>query len=307
MSNVQPTCTFQPALRGFLALLLVGSINGCTPVDLGFLAPAGKVASEQRDLFLWIIGLTLIVVLPVIVLTPVLLWRYRYGQRHAAYRPRWDFSLPMEILSWGVPVLVVIALGVLTWQRTHQLDPYKPLAGTSAPLEIQVIAMDWKWLFIYPQQRIASLNELVIPIGRAVHLSLTSATVMQALFIPRLSGQIYAMAGMRTQQYLQADVVGEFIGRNSQFSGAGFQAQHFKTRSMSAQAFDDWAAQTRQSGEALNCKDYLQLSQTQSLSGPLTYRDVQAGLFDEALRLAHPPGKGCIAAQVADRQDTHHE
>lgn len=260
-------------------IVLAACLGGCTPISLGFLDPAGPTASGQRVLFFWIVGLALVVVLPVLIITPWLLWRYRYGQDTAPYRPRWEYSLPMEILTWGVPVLVVVVLGVLTWQRTHQLDPYHPLTGNTPPLEIQVIAMDWKWLFIYPDQGVATLNQLAIPKGRSVHLSLTSASVMQSLLIPRLSGQIYAMAGMHTQQYLQADAVGTFTGRNTQFNGAGFQKQAFEVRSLTPQAFEGWLASARRSPLSLDCDRYRELARRQSTEGPSLYRDAPAGLF----------------------------
>lgn len=275
--------TMRAPLVGALAVC----VSGCSPVGFGFLHPAGPVASAQRELFFWIVGLSLVVVLPVLLLTPVLLWRYRYGQRQAAYRPRWEFSLPLEILSWGVPVLVVVLFGVLTWERTRQLDPYRPLPGPAPAFEVQAIALDWKWLFIYPEQGVATVNELVIPSGRSVHLSMTSATVMQSLMIPRLAGQIYAMAGMQTEQYLQADAPGEFAGRNTQFNGFGFQEQNFKTRALEPQGFEQWLEETRQAQATLNCTSYLQLSQTRSLAPPSRYSSIQPGLFDWVMHSFH--------------------
>ncbi|MDB6141941.1 MAG: cytochrome ubiquinol oxidase subunit [Pseudomonas sp.] len=280
MPTQQPSRLLPRKTQRYWALMAAACLGGCSPLGLGFLSPAGPVANVQRALFFQVIGLSLVVVLPVIVLTPWLVWHYRYAQKDAPYRPKWEFSLAMEIVSWGVPVLIVVLLGLLTWDRTQRLDPYRPLAQTSAPLEVQVVAMDWKWLFIYPQQGIASLNELVIPSGRQVHLSLTSATVMQSLLIARLSGQIYAMAGMRTQQYLQADANGQFLGRNTQFNGAGFQAQAFDTHAVSAQAFEEWVVQARSSDTSLDCAHYQLLNQPQLVREPQRYRDVQPGLFE---------------------------
>ena len=212
--------------------------------------------------------------------------------------------MPMEILTWGVPVLVVIALAVPTWQRSHTLDPYRPILGGTPPLEVQVIAMDWKWLFIYPSQGVASLNELVIPSGQPVHLSLTSATVMQSLFIPRLSGQIYAMAGMRTQQYLQADAAGTFNGRNTQFNGDGFQQQAFATRAMSPHAFNDWLANTRRTGQALSCDRYMSLAHEQSTLPAENYRVVTPGLFSAVLAAA---SHAALPACASSGMDSTHE
>ena len=288
-----------PAMRASLIGALAVCASGCSPVSFGFLHPAGPVASAQRELFFWIVGLSMVVVLPVLLLTPWLLWRYRYGQQQSAYRPRWEFSLPMEVLSWGVPVLVVILLGVLTWERTHQLDPYRPFPGPAPALEVQAIALDWKWLFIYPQQGVATVNELVIPSGRGVHLSLTSATVMQSLMIPRLAGQIYAMAGMNTQQYLQADAPGEFTGRNTQFNGFGFQEQRFNTRAVEPQAFEQWVQETRQKSTTLDCASYLQLSRTPSLVSPDRYGSVQPALFEWVMHSFHAPShRACDTASL---------
>lgn len=283
----------------FLAFL----VSGCSPLDSGFLNPAGPIAAAQRELFFWVIGLTLIVVIPVIVLTPWLLWRYRWRQRKAAYQPRWDFSLPIDCLAWGVPALVVIVLGILTWQRTHQLDPYRPIAGSAPPLEVHVIALDWKWLFIYPQQGIATLNQLVIPSGRVVHLSLTSATVMQSMLIGQLSGQIYAMAGMRTQQYLQADKDGVYVGRNTQFNGVGFQQQSFQVQAVSPQVFAQWLNTAQQSPDALDCERYRSLEE-QSLVAAQTWRITEQNLL---LRVINSFQKPAAPACGNPAQEPRHD
>jgi cytochrome o ubiquinol oxidase subunit 2 len=291
----------QNSVRHWGLYPLVSLISGCSPISTGFLNPAGPIAASQRELFFWVIGLTLIVVVPVIVLTPWLLWRYRWRQRRAAYRPRWDFSLPIDCFTWGVPVLVVIGLGGLTWQRTHQLDPYRPLPGTEPPVQVQVVALDWKWLFVYPQLGIATLNELVIPSGRPVHLSLTSDTVMQSLLIGQLSGQIYAMPGMRTQQYLQADKDGTYIGRNTQFNGARFQQQHFPVRAISPQAFAQWSSTAQQSSAVLDCERYRSLGKDPSLVSAQTWRVTEPALFNEvidAFRMPVTPACGSSAKEA---------
>lgn len=291
--------TTDKVFRPWVALPLACLLSGCSPIDGGFLNPAGPVAAAQRELFFWVIGLTLIVVIPVLVLTPWLLWRYRWRQRQAAYQPRWDFSWPVDCMTWGVPLLIVLALGTLTWQRSHQLDPYRPLASTLPPLEVQVIALDWKWLFIYPQQGIATLNQLVIPSGRPVHLSLTSATVMQSLLIGQLSGQIYAMAGMRTQQYLQADKEGIYGGRNTQFNGVGFQQQSVEVRAVSPQAFAQWLSEARQSPDALDCARYRRLGES-SIAPAHTWRMTEPDLFNgviNAFRMPATPACGSPAQE----------
>jgi cytochrome o ubiquinol oxidase subunit 2 len=279
-------------------------IAGCTPAQQGFLAPASGLAAAQRDLLLWIVGLGLVVVLPVLILTPWLLWRYRHGRANAVYRPGWDFSLPMDCLTWGVPVLVVMVLGAMTWQRSHELDPYRPIPGPAKAIEVQVIALDWKWLFIYPDQGIASVNQLVIPAGRSVHLTLTSASVMQSLHIPRLAGQIYAMAGMRTQQYLQADEAGRYQGRNTQFNGEGFQDQIFSTLVLPPSGFERWLQETRGAATALSCQGYRQLSNASTFADVHRYSGVPTGLFDNVVQAFHSPAHSQCREQA---QEQRHE
>ncbi|QNR00433.1 cytochrome ubiquinol oxidase subunit II [Pseudomonas oryzihabitans] len=260
-------------------LVLAASLTGCSPLQHGFLAPAGLAASGERDLLLWIVGLALVVVLPVILLTPLIVWRYRHGNTRAAYRPRWEFSWLLDVFAWGVPALIVAVLAFLVWTRTHSLDPYRSPTPGEAPLEVQVIGLDWKWLFLYPEQGIATVNELVLPAGRPVQLRLTSDTVMQSLLLPRLGGQIYAMAGMQTQRYLQVPAPGQFEGRNAQYSGEGFQDQHFPIRVLAEADFQAWTRQVGQAREALDCAHYQVLARPGTLEQAAEWRLTQPALF----------------------------
>jgi cytochrome o ubiquinol oxidase subunit 2 len=259
--------------------VLAASLTGCSPLQHGFLAPAGLAASGERDLLLWIVGLALVVVLPVILLTPLIVWRYRHGNTRAAYRPRWEFSWLLDVFAWGVPALIVAVLAFLVWTRTHSLDPYRSPTPGEAPLEVQVIGLDWKWLFLYPEQGIATVNELVLPAGRPVQLRLTSDTVMQSLLLPRLGGQIYAMAGMQTQRYLQIPAPGQFEGRNAQYSGEGFQDQHFPIRVLAEADFQAWTRQVGQAREALDCAHYQVLARPGTLKQAAEWRLTQPALF----------------------------
>lgn len=261
-------------------LVLVLASAGCALQGNGFLNPVGPTAEAERQLFFEVTALTLIVVVPVLVLTPWIVWRYRRGNKQSAYRPKWEFSWPLEILAWGVPVLIVIALGLLLWNRTLRLDPYRPLSAALPPVEIQVVGLDWKWLFIYPRQGIATLNELVIPVGRPVHLTLTSDTVMQSFMVPNLAGQVYAMAAMKSQLNLQADRAGEFLGENTQYNGKGFQKQKFRTRAVSEQDFSRWLEHVKETGKRLDCDQYAGLMKQTLVPKPVHYARAEAGLFE---------------------------
>ena len=221
----------------------------------------------------------LIVVLPVYLLTIGFAWRYRAANRSARYAPDWAYSPRIDAVIWAVPTLIVVALGTLVWVYTHRLDPYRPLQGDGPPLVIQAVAMDWKWLFIYPDEKIAAVNELVIPSGRPVTIALTSDTVMNAFFVPELAGQIYAMAGMETRLNFRADRDGTYVGRNTQYSGSGFADQSFTLRAVPAQAYDDWIDLLRQSPRALNQEAYAALAAPSSKVPVAYYSAVPENLF----------------------------
>ncbi len=240
----------------FLLLLLAG----CTSEHSSFLAPQGPVAAAQRQHLFEVIALVMVAVLPVLVLTPVIAWRYRRRNERSQYAPKWDFSWPLEVAIWGVPVCVVAILGVLLWRSTQALDPYAPLQTGTPPLRVQVVGLDWKWLFIYPNEHIASVGELAFPADRSLALELTSDTVMQSFFIPALGSQIFAMAGMVTKLHLKADGPGRFKGENAQFNGKGFQEQKFTAVAMPPDAFENWVRKARAKGIPLNESNYDKLA-----------------------------------------------
>ncbi|KIC40358.1 cytochrome O ubiquinol oxidase [Ruegeria sp. ANG-R] len=217
-----------------------------------FLEPAGQIASDQRSHLLWVTGITMIAVIPVFVLLPLILLRYRRGRSGATYKPRWEYSLPLEITMWGVPLFLVGVLSLALWQSTHKLDPYKPIEGAGPPVNVQVVGLDWKWLFIYPDLGIASVGELAIPVDQPVAMTLTTDTVMQSFIISSLAGQIYAMPGMTTELHVMADTVGAFEGENTQYNGNGFVGQKFMTRAMDTADFDGWVQKVKSDGVALD-------------------------------------------------------
>ena len=239
---------------GLFAAVLLLMVSGCsTETHLSFLNPQGPIAAAQREHFYWVLGImAVLVAAPVFLLLPFFAWRYRYGNKTAQYTPKWKFSRLLEILSWGGPITIVAVLAVFVWRDSHRLDPYKPLASSQPALRVQAIGYDWKWLFIYPDQGIASIGMLAMPVGRPLAIEMTSATVMQSLFIPALGGQIYAMGGMVTKLHLLASKPGRSLGENTMYNGDGFHQQKFDAVAMTPDDFNAWVGKVRASGIALD-------------------------------------------------------
>ena len=260
--------------------LLTGS---CGLANAPVLDPKGPVALAERDLLFTAVAFMLIVIVPVFALTFWFAWRYRASNKTARYDPDWSYSARIDAVVWLVPALIVTTLGVLLWIDTHKLDPYKRLPSAGPVLEVEVIAQDWKWLFIYPEQGIATVNQLALPSGTPLSLRLTSDTVMNSFYIPALSGQIYAMAGMVTRLNLLADSAGHFTGRNTQYSGAGFSDQHFEAIALSQVDFEGWVAEVKQSTEQLDAATYRALA-APSRKHPVThYSTVEPDLFGKVV------------------------
>jgi cytochrome o ubiquinol oxidase subunit 2 len=257
------------------------------------LHPAGPVALAERDVLFRAFLIMMIVVIPVFVLTFWFAWRYRASNPHGRYQRDWNSGL-VDAITWTVPALIVISVAVHVWIYTHRLDPYRPLPGP-APLEVQVVAQDWKWLFIYPEQGVAAVNELAFPADRPLALTITSDTVMNSFFVPALGGQIYAMAGMRTRLHLAADAPGRFVGRNTQYSGDGFADQSFAAVAMPTTDFDAWVAQARQA-RRLDGAAYADLARPSEANPVAYYAEPDPGLFDAivakyAYAVERPPYK----------------
>lgn len=251
-------------------------LTGCS-WDL--LNPSGSIGVQTRNLIVLATALMLLVVIPVIIMTLVFAWRYRETNTKAEYAPRWSHSTKIEVVVWGIPCVIVAMLGIIIWETTHKLDPFRPIESNVAPLEVDVVALDWKWLFIYPQYGVASLNELPIPVGTPINFRITAESTMNALFIPRLGSMVYAMAGMQTKLHLIADETGVFDGRSAAYSGSGFSDMHFRTIATSRGEFDAWIARAKASGHTLDESEYRKLEQPSSKDPVTVYARVEPRLF----------------------------
>lgn len=263
-----------------LSLLLIG---GCAALQHGVVNHAGPVAAQEWHLYLTLAVVLIFVAGPVLLLVPIIAYHYRISNKGDSFDPDWGFSWPLEGLIWLPPTGIVIGLSILLWNATHRLDPYRPLPSAQAPIEVQVVALDWKWLFIYPQEGVASVNQLSIPVGRPVHLTLTSGTVMQSLLIPQLAGQIYAMAGMRTQLHLAASRAGVFRGENTQFNGDGFQEQKFDVIALPPAEYRNWLARVHAAKRPLDARAVGIVTGRSVARHPVFFSQVPAGLFEHLM------------------------
>ncbi len=271
------------------AMLSLLFLTGCDALRHGVMHHAGPIAASQWQLSV-IVGIVLVFVAgPVLLLTPLIAWHYRLSNKNSAFKPDWTFSWILEGFIWIPPTGIVIGLGFVLWHYTHTLDPYRPIASNQQALEIQAVALDWKWLFIYPDSQVAAVNQMAIPVGRPVHISLTSGTVMQSMLVPRLAGQIYAMAGMTTQLNLAASKPGVFRGENTQFNGRGFQNEKFDVVALSAVDYGRWLTRARASAHPLDGKALAQLFQQSSPRQPTFFSSVPPGLFKHILVWSQEP------------------
>jgi len=246
----------------------------------GVLDPHGPVGKAERVILYDSTAIMLAVVIPVIVLTLVFAWWFRAKNKRAQYRPDWEYSGRIEMITWSIPALVILFLGGIAWTGSHDLDPSVPLAESTPPLDIDVVSLDWRWLFIYPREGIASLNRLVVPAGVPLRFRLTSTTVMNSFFVPQLGSQIYAMPNMVTRLSLQADHPGTFEGLSAQFSGDGFSDMRFDLVATGSEAFKDWVSTTKTQGGVLDAGTFEELNKPAKAEGPQTYAQVGEGLFD---------------------------
>lgn len=297
-----PTATTVMSLKSHRGWLLpvVLMLTGCHTV---LMSPSGDVALQQRNLILTSLVLMLLIIVPVIVMTLLFAWRYRASHKRDDYDPEWDHSTMLELLIWSAPLLIIIALGAVTWVSTHKLDPYHKLERLSAgrevpgdvkPLEIDVVALDWKWLFIYPEQGIATINEVAAPVDRPIRFKITASTVMNSFFVPALAGQIYAMPNMQTTLQAVINKPGDFEGFSANYSGAGFSGMHFVFRGMSDAQFDQWIGKAR-SGHTLDRAAYLQLVQPSQNDPVSRFAKVSPGLFEAIVNNCVVPGQTCMS------------
>ncbi|MBV9248966.1 MAG: ubiquinol oxidase subunit II [Acetobacteraceae bacterium] len=274
-------------LPSLFVLLL--TLAGCSG---GVLEPKGPIGYANIKILLDALGIMLVIVVPTLIALLVFAWWFRESNTRANYLPHWVYSGRIELVVWSIPLLVIMFLAGLIWIGSHDLNPYRPIASRSRPVEVQVVSLDWKWLFIYPDQGIASVNQLVVPEGVPVHFSLTSASVMNSFFVPQLGSMIATMNGMVTQLYLEAAHAGDFYGESAQYSGNGFSDMHFILHAVTENDFASWVAATQRAGPALDQAAYIKLSQQSENVAPFTYRTVDPVLFQAIVTLQLPSGPG---------------
>ncbi|MGB7177690.1 MAG: ubiquinol oxidase subunit II [Xanthobacteraceae bacterium] len=275
--------------RASVALIvLMLPLAGCA----GVLDPRGPIGDAERLILFDSVAIMLVIVIPVILATLGFAFWFRASNDRAVYRPTWTFSGQLELLVWAIPALVITFLGGIAWFGSHALDPYRALPSETAPLEIEVVSLDWKWLFIYPNDGIASVNQLVIPISTPVHFKLTSSGVMNSFFVPQLGSQIYTMAGMTSQLNLQADSAGDYAGLSAQFSGDGFADMRFSVRALPSDLYQKWLTEAKAGDSALDMPAYAQLAKQSIVTKPMTYRAVDPHLFDAVVGETAPAAPG---------------
>ncbi len=266
-------------------------LAGC---QAAILDPKGPIGEANRTILIDSLVIMLAIVVPTILATFAFAWWFRASNRKATYRPDWEFSARIEMVVWSIPVMVILLLGGVTWIGAHMLDPGRPIDETTEPLDVEVVSLDWKWLFIYPKQQVATLNRLVIPVGSQVRFSLTSASVMNTFFVPQLGSMIYTMNGMTTTLHLQADHPGTYRGISGHFSGDGFPDMHFDVEAMPAAQFAAWAAGALGQGPALDDARYRALLPQTVGDPPATFGSVDPDLFRKIVSLHIEPGPGPV-------------
>ena len=292
---------FPARLRLLPLLAALPLLSGC---GLIVLDPAGDVARQQGDLIVLSTVLMLLIIVPVMGLTIFFTWKYRASNKEATYKPDWDHSTQLELVIWSAPLLIIICLGAVTWVATHLLDPYRPLARTgpgqpvaaeAKPLDVQVVALDWKWLFIYPEQGVATVNELALPVNRPVRFRISSSSVMNSFYVPALAGQIYAMPGMETKLHGVFDKTGNYEGFSANYSGWGFSNMRFAVKSLPAGKFDKWVAATKAAAEGDLSRDtYLKLEKPTHKEPVRRFAASDPQLFDAVVNMCVEPGKMCM-------------
>jgi cytochrome o ubiquinol oxidase subunit II len=294
-----------PLSRSLLRLPLAGTmamLSGCNMVVMN---PTGDIAVQERNLILLSLGVMLLIIVPVLFMIVLFAWRYRRGNANKTYDPSFDHSTTLELIIWSCPLLIIIALSAVTWTATHLLDPFRPLERIAPgrpvpanvrPLEVQVVALDWKWLFIYPEQGIATVNELALPVDVPVRFSITSSTQFNTFYAPTLAGMIYAMPGMRSELNAVLNKAGDSWGYSGNFTGAGYSDMRFRLHGMAPADFDRWVSGVKSGGQgALATANYLQLEKP-SAKAPVThFGSVAPGLFLRAVNQCVAPGTVCMA------------
>lgn len=292
-------------VKVLLVAPLLVFLSGCNAVVM---APAGDVAMQQRDLILISTFLMLLIIVPVLALVVIFARKYRHTNTEAKYEPDWDHSTHLELVIWAAPLAIIICLGAVTWVGTHLLDPYRqlgriapgqPVSADVEPLEIEVVALDWKWMFIYPQYDVATINELYAPVDRPISFKLTSSTVMNAFYIPAMAGMIYAMPGMQTRLHGVINNPGEYKGISSHYSGAGFSGMHFKVHGVDDAQFDAWVEDVRQSPDMLNRQRFLELEKPSENVAAMHFAGVENGLYTAVVNMCVELDKMCMSEMMS--------
>ncbi len=290
-------------LKRFIQSIVALSLPLLAGCDMVVMSPSGDIAAQQRDLILVSTVLMLLIIVPVLFLTLYFAWHYRRSNTEATYDPEWHHSTRLEVVIWSAPLAIIIALGAVTWISTHKLDPYRPLDRLDAnrpmpadakPLTVEVVALDWKWLFFYPELGIATVNELAAPVDVPINFKITSTSVMNSFYIPALAGQVYAMPGMETKLHAVINHEGEYKGFSANYSGEGFSHMTFKFHGLTQQGFDDWIARVKTQGTALNRDAYLKLEKPSEKEPVRYYANADKDLYRAILNLCAEPGKMCV-------------
>ena len=279
-------CQWPGSVRSFLAASLLILVSGC---NRGVLDPIGPTAAQEKQLLINATAIMLAIIVPTMIATVAFAWWFRRGNKKATYRPDWEYSGAVEMVVWGIPILTIMLLGGITWLGSHALEPSKPLVSPNKPVTVQVVSLDWKWLFIYPEQGVATVNQLVVPAGTPVNYQLTSATVWNVFWVPQMGTMIYTMPRMTTRLNLQADRQGVYTGLSGHFSGDGFPGMEFKTHVVPPTQFASWVQGARGQGGALDALSYAALSKPSSNVKPLTFGAVTPGMFNAIVAGTAPP------------------
>jgi cytochrome o ubiquinol oxidase subunit 2 len=275
-----------------VVLISAAMLSGCSE---GVLDPQGPVADAERQILFNSLGIMLAIVIPTILATLGVAYWFRASNTRARYLPDFTYSGRLEVLVWSIPLMTVILVGGVAWVGAHDLDPRKAISAAVKPVTVQVVSLDWKWLFILPDQGIASVNHLTVPVGTPINFELTSSGVMNSFFVPQLGSQIYTMSGMATHVQLQANRPGTYRGLSAQFSGAGFADMHFTVDAVPAQQFEQWMTTTRSSGPVLDAQTYAELARPSVAVAPFTYRAIAPRLFNTILSAGSPDDPLCIS------------
>jgi cytochrome o ubiquinol oxidase subunit 2 len=273
-------------------LISAAMLGGCSE---GVLDPQGPIAEAERQIMFNSTGIMLAIVIPTMLATLGIAYWFRASNKHARYLPDFAYSGRLEVLVWSIPIMTVILVGGVAWVGSYDLDPPKAIASAGKTVRVQVVALDWKWLFIYPEQGIAAVNQLTVPVGTPISFELTSSGVMNSFFVPQLGGQIYTMAGMVTRLNLRADYAGTYRGISSNYSGAGFSDMHFNVDVIPEEKFAQWLSAARNAGPMLDSQSYSELARPSQAVAPFTYRAVASDLFNTILSAGSPHHSTSVA------------